>query len=74
MLSSERFSELVGSVFDYVIDTDRWPIVMGENCSDIDCGAAAIMLIDLQHSRHHLLGHRISNLTGRLLRNGTTTI
>lgn len=53
MISNEQFSGLIGRIYDCTLEPDGWPETMGEICRAVDCAAAAIMLIDLQHSQHH---------------------
>lgn len=53
MISNERFSKLVGSIFDCVIDTDRWPETMQEICAEIDCALSAILLLEMAQPRLH---------------------
>jgi hypothetical protein len=51
-ITSDRLSQLIGSIYDCVIEPDRWPETMGAICSDLDCTISGIILVDLEHSRH----------------------
>jgi DNA-binding CsgD family transcriptional regulator/PAS domain-containing protein len=51
-VTSDRLSYLVGSIYDCVIEPDRWPRAMEEICSDLDCITSAILLVDLEGSQH----------------------
>ncbi len=56
-ISPDRFSELVGRIYDCAIEPERWPETIRNICEDIDCFHCAILLIDLQNSRHRVVAH-----------------
>jgi DNA-binding CsgD family transcriptional regulator/PAS domain-containing protein len=51
--TSERLSDLIGLIYDCAIDPDRWPQTLAEICQTIACISGAIMLLDLEQSRHN---------------------
>ena len=54
-LTPERLSDLIGAIYDCAIEPDRWPQTMGEICSELQCLYSAIILLDLELSRHRFL-------------------
>src|SRR5215831_8301962 len=52
VVTSDRLSHLVETVYGCVIEPDRWPTTMEEICSDLGCFMSAIFLVDLEHSQH----------------------
>lgn len=53
MIADERLSELVGGIYDCVIETDHWPETMREICAEIDCMFSGILLLDMAEPRVH---------------------
>lgn len=52
MLSHRRLSELIGMIYDCVIEPDRWPATLAEICQSIDCLSGFLLLVDLEQSSH----------------------
>src|SRR4029079_9797243 len=50
LIAPQRFSIVVGAIYDCAIDPERWPEVLHEICVDLKCMLAAIYLVDLQRS------------------------
>jgi DNA-binding CsgD family transcriptional regulator/PAS domain-containing protein len=51
-LAPQRLSELIGMIYDCAIEPNRWPQTLAEICQAIACISGAILLLDLEHSRH----------------------
>jgi DNA-binding CsgD family transcriptional regulator len=51
-LSPQRLSEHIGAIYDCATDPVRWPETLQAICEDIRCRWAAIVMLDLKHSRH----------------------
>ncbi len=51
----EVLSDLIGLIYDCVVEPDRWPDTIGEICRQIGCVQGVIMDIDLIHSAHRFL-------------------
>src|SRR5215831_15733678 len=58
VVTSDRLSHLVETVYGCVIEPDRWPTTMEEICSDLGCFMSAIFLVDLEHSQHFFFRER----------------
>jgi DNA-binding CsgD family transcriptional regulator len=50
--AAERLSDLIGMIYDCAIDPARWPQTLGEICSSLECMSGALLLVDLEQSRH----------------------
>ena len=46
-LAPERLSQLIGAIYDCVVEPDGWPETMRQICSEIDGHTASILLCDL---------------------------
>jgi DNA-binding CsgD family transcriptional regulator/PAS domain-containing protein len=55
VISQEKLSTLIGRIYDCAIEPDRWPQTMQEICNDLLCLNGAILLVDLNHSRHRVV-------------------
>lgn len=44
---TERHSDLIGAIYDCVLDPDGWPEAMRRICLEINCALSAILLLDL---------------------------
>jgi DNA-binding CsgD family transcriptional regulator/PAS domain-containing protein len=51
-LAPERFSDIIGLVYDCAVEPDQWPAAIAGICQAIGCLSGIILLIDLQTSRH----------------------
>lgn len=49
-LSHQRFSDLIGAIYDCAIDPERWPMTIEKICQELRCAAGVIQLVDIQHS------------------------
>lgn len=56
-ISPERFSELIGRIYDCAIEPDLWPQTMKAICEELRCLLGAILLVDMKHSRHRVMAH-----------------
>jgi DNA-binding CsgD family transcriptional regulator/PAS domain-containing protein len=54
-ISPSRLSDLIGAIYDCVVDPDRWPDTIGEICRDLDCMLGTIALLDLVQSQCRLV-------------------
>ena len=50
-LTPERLSDLIGLLYDCIIEPDRWADTMREICNELGCFLSAIYLADLATSR-----------------------
>jgi hypothetical protein len=53
----ERLSELIGLIYDCIIEPDRWPETMHDICVDLGCFVGAIYLVELESSRVRFFRH-----------------
>ena len=44
----ERLSDLIGSIYDCVLDPGGWPEAMRQICGEIDCTLGALLLVDVE--------------------------
>jgi DNA-binding CsgD family transcriptional regulator/PAS domain-containing protein len=51
-LAPEQLSDLIGMIYDCAIEPSRWPPTLAEICHSVECMSGAILLLDLEHSRH----------------------
>jgi PAS domain-containing protein len=51
-LAPERLSDLIGMIYDCAIEPSRWPQTLAEICHSVECVSGAILLVDLERSRH----------------------
>jgi DNA-binding CsgD family transcriptional regulator/PAS domain-containing protein len=51
-LPPERVSTLIGMIYDCAVDPDHWQQTLAEICGAMQCMSGAMMLLDLEHSRH----------------------
>jgi DNA-binding CsgD family transcriptional regulator/PAS domain-containing protein len=47
-LSHQRFSDLIGAVYDCAIDPELWPAAIEKICRELRCVCGSVMLVDLQ--------------------------
>ena len=50
-LTPERLSDLIGLIYDCIIEPDRWPETMREICNDLGCFLSAIYRVDIERSQ-----------------------
>jgi DNA-binding CsgD family transcriptional regulator/PAS domain-containing protein len=53
-LAPDRLSDLIGRIYDCAIEPERWPDTLAEICRTIKCVSGAILLVDLEQSRHKI--------------------
>jgi DNA-binding CsgD family transcriptional regulator len=53
--STQRFSELIGSIYDCAIDPECWPEVIREICADLRCIRGAIVLANLLQNQRRFV-------------------
>jgi hypothetical protein len=54
-LTPDRLSALIGAIYDCAVEPNLWPTTIGQICADIDCMMGALILVDLQGSRHRFI-------------------
>jgi DNA-binding CsgD family transcriptional regulator/PAS domain-containing protein len=57
LLTHERFSDLIGMIYDCALEPDCWSRTIAEICQTIDCMSGLMLLIDLQRSSQHRLAY-----------------
>ena len=55
MRDLEKFSELIGRIYDCAIDPDLWPDTTEQICRTIDCVHGVIVALDLRRSQHRFI-------------------
>ena len=49
-LSHQRFSDLIGSIYDCAIDPELWPGAIEQICRELHCICGVIILYDFQRA------------------------
>jgi len=61
-IAPERLSELIGLIYDCIIEPDRWPETMHDICVDLGCFVGTIYLVELESSRIRFFQEAIAML------------
>lgn len=65
VLSPERLSNLIGTIYDCVLDASKWEPALGQIAAVFDCSVASLTVNDLKHDR--FLINKASGWDRRLL-------